>query len=477
MSPSASASAWQHIVATFDGTRTKFYIDGSYVGQLTASFGGSIEYIGNDTGGNRFADYLDDFRVYGVTLSAWDITTIYGRGNGDIFPVTAGSSYATATATLLETGGADTTVTVVYDSADKGITEIAPINSNLSLWLDASELTSAGATWTDKSGNGNHATKHNTPTIVTNAQNGLSIMRYDKVTTAANTDYHEWNDLNDIRTIFAVYKRNSGNDGTILNDDDSYHFFPASSTYQSNGSESLLHSSYAHDNVQNGLYKLNGTSVTGTSTNHPTSLSIHAIRTSGNVKASRIGRDRDKTYGHLDGDYGEILIFNTALSISDISKLENYLAVKWGLSTSTRLGEDGTVRVVRPQVSSLVFTDGTLTIDSDKGEIAHSDGSFLLGEFTNQSYTAGDGSSYSYKVATYTADTISLGSGVVINLVGDNPVSLRTRNNGNITLGSTINLNGGSDPSNLGGTGKAGGFNGGAMDVDGYGPARERPRV
>ena len=42
-------------------------------------------------------------------------------------------------------------------------------------------------------------------------------------------------------------------------------------------------------------------------------------------------------------------------------------------------GEDGTVRVSGHKVSSLEFTDGTLTIDSDKGEITHTDGSFLLG--------------------------------------------------------------------------------------------------
>ena len=126
LAPSASASTWQHLVATFDGSRTKFYIDGSYVGQLDASEGNNIYAIGNyQGGGQRFSEYLDDFRVYGVTLSAADITNIYGRGNGDVFPVTAGSSYATATATLVETGGTDTTVTVVYDSADKGITEIS----------------------------------------------------------------------------------------------------------------------------------------------------------------------------------------------------------------------------------------------------------------------------------------------------------------------------------------------------------------
>ena len=39
LTPTASASTWQHLVATFDGSRTKFYIDGSYVGQLDASEG------------------------------------------------------------------------------------------------------------------------------------------------------------------------------------------------------------------------------------------------------------------------------------------------------------------------------------------------------------------------------------------------------------------------------------------------------
>ena len=89
--PSASASTWQHLVATFDGSRTKFYIDGSYVGQVEASEGDNIYAIGNYQGGNqRFSEYRDDFRVYGVTLSAADITNIYGSGNGDVFPVTAG---------------------------------------------------------------------------------------------------------------------------------------------------------------------------------------------------------------------------------------------------------------------------------------------------------------------------------------------------------------------------------------------------
>ena len=70
----------------------------------------------------------------------------------------------------------------------------------------------------------------------------------------------------------------------------------------------------------------------------------------------------------------------------------------------------------------------------------------------------------------------ALGSGVVVNLTGRNAVSLRTRNHGALTLGTTINVNGGNDPSNVGGTGKAGGFDGGAMDVDGNGPGKGKTK-
>ena len=196
--------------------------------------------------------------------------------------------------------------------------------NGLKLWLDASDLSTAGATWTDKSGNGNHATKHNTPTVVTNAQNGLSLMRYDKVSAAASTDYHEWNDINDMRTIFAVFKRDSGNNGGILTDDSVYHFF-------SHGTQ-MIHSGHGHANIRNGLYKLNGSSITAISTNYPAHLSIVAIRPTGNVEASRIGRDRSSNNYHFDGDYGELIVFNTALSDDDMVSVEGYLAHKWGLT-------------------------------------------------------------------------------------------------------------------------------------------------
>ena len=203
--------------------------------------------------------------------------------------------------------------------------------SGLKLWLDAADLTSAGSSWSDKSGNNNHATKHNTPTVVTNAQNGLSLMRYetDGGDTGGSPDYHEWQDISDIRTVFCVIKRDADatdNLSQAIADDNNYHFFAGSGGNISDGT-------YAHANVRNGLTKLNGSSVTGTSVAFPTSLSVLTHRTTGNVEASRIGKDRHHTGRYsFDGDYGELLIFNSDLSDTDIAKIEGYLAHKWGLT-------------------------------------------------------------------------------------------------------------------------------------------------
>ncbi|NDB66328.1 MAG: hypothetical protein EB168_11790, partial [Euryarchaeota archaeon] len=55
LSPTASSTTWQHLVATFDGSVTRFYIDGSYVGFLNASKGNNIYAIGNHSGGQQLS--------------------------------------------------------------------------------------------------------------------------------------------------------------------------------------------------------------------------------------------------------------------------------------------------------------------------------------------------------------------------------------------------------------------------------------
>ena len=200
-----------------------------------------------------------------------------------------------------------------------------------------------------------------------------------------------------------------------------------------------------------------------------------SINTGGNTGATDGGGE-----GPAAGGGGRVYLEGTTSFLNHASATNANITANGGQSQassgSPRHGEDGTVRVVRPQVSSLVFTDGTLSIDADSGEITHSDGSFLLGEFSDKTYTDGSGNAFPYQIVTFTADTISLGSGVVVNLTGSNAISLRTRNHGALTLGTTINVNGGNDPSNVGGSGKAGGFDGGAKDVDGNGPGKGKTK-
>ena len=145
--------------------------------------------------------------------------------------------------------------------------------------------------------------------------------------------------------------------------------------------------------------------------------------------------------GSAAGGGGRIYLEGTSSFVNHGSATNANITANGGTTQASsgtpRSGQDGTVRIVRPQVSSLNFTSGTLTINTSTAEISHTDGSFLLGELADKTFTATDGASYPYKIATFTADTINLGSGVVVNVTGENALSLHTRNHGNLTIGTT----------------------------------------
>jgi hypothetical protein len=177
--------------------------------------------------------------------------------------------------------------------------------------------------------------------------------------------------------------------------------------------------------------------------------------------------------GGAGGGGGRIYLEASQSLINHASATHANLTANGGQSAGTRHGTAGTVKMIRPQVSSLTFTSGTLTIDTDQAEINHSGGSFLAGTLENKSTTLADGSTINYKVCVFTADSISIGSGVVVNLLGKNALSLRTRNNGNLTLGTQFIANGGNAPDSTDeGIAKLGGFDGGKEDLVGKGPGR-----
>ena len=75
---------WRNLVIRSSVGKTEFYIDGAYQDEVNAHINLDIGTIGNTPfGGNRFAPKMDDFRVYDRSLSASEIETLYGGGNGD----------------------------------------------------------------------------------------------------------------------------------------------------------------------------------------------------------------------------------------------------------------------------------------------------------------------------------------------------------------------------------------------------------
>ncbi len=77
---------WNHIVAVSNKAtnRTQFYLNGLYKGDSDRATGNNIYAIGNYQSGNqRFAEYLDDFRVYDVALSAEEVKGIFNEEKAD----------------------------------------------------------------------------------------------------------------------------------------------------------------------------------------------------------------------------------------------------------------------------------------------------------------------------------------------------------------------------------------------------------
>ena len=239
----------------------------------------------------------------------------------------------------------------VFSPAYANITGFSPntinTSSNLKLWLDASDLTTAAASWTDKSSFENNATKNGSPAIVTNVQNGLSVMRY-----AGNqADFHEFTDIADIRTVFWVLKKNSG-DGFLLGDDNTNHFH--ANTGSIFHSASWMNSPF----VRGGDLFVNGSSVVGTATDFPGSLSVLSLRTTGNVEASYFSRDRGNNKP-WNGDLGELVIFNDPLSDDDMRKMEGYLAHKWGLTSGLPSNHAYKSSLIPPGITSATGASGS----------------------------------------------------------------------------------------------------------------------
>ncbi len=186
-----------------------------------------------------------------------------------------------------------------------------------SLWLDASELNRTADNWPDKSGNSNHAQKQASPKIVAHKPSGLQVMKYN----SNSNDYHQFKEIKNIRTVFWVMSKVAGNSGSPLCHPSAHHFY--------SNKDKFWHPQHTHQSIRNGSLRINGLAASSNS-NYPNSLAVVSLRTTGNVIASRLGRDRNHGGNYnWNGEFGEVLIFSDALSDEKIKRVENHLMEKW----------------------------------------------------------------------------------------------------------------------------------------------------
>ena len=132
--------------------------------------------------------------------------------------------------------------------------------------------------------------------------------------------------------------------------------------------------------------------------------------------------------------------------------------------------------------AALSHSSGTLTIDTTYGYWTHSGGTHGVGVIENK-----DDDGIEYKTCTFSFPSINLATGLTVNLQGENSLILKTTNNGDISIGTTLSANGGnaeiaypgfySTIINYG-MGKLGGHNGGTKNSDnGYGPGGGKMNV
>ncbi len=142
---SATTGQWEHIVFTYDGSRAKYYVNNSAVidkavsGNLRSTT--TIATIGSQGGdGNYWDGMIDEVRIASVARSAGWIATEYTNQS-------APASFATASATELQTSDWDTRKRLIIDHTKVG--NGTEDESNFPVLISLSGLSGINAGGTD----------------------------------------------------------------------------------------------------------------------------------------------------------------------------------------------------------------------------------------------------------------------------------------------------------------------------------------
>lgn len=229
-----------------------------------------------------------------------------------------------------------------------------PVVDHLVAWFDAADANtiteSSGdvSQWDDKSGNANNAsqgTASNQPLLVADAANGHPVIRFDGVDNFLSLPSVIISGST-LRTAFFVIRRaDNGAAQTFFslttatsnifiygrNPVDIIGSYQISSKRDFTGSVAdptdffVLTHVTPTTNISTSEMRIDGSNLSVQSTN----AGVFNTSSSG---TSSIGRWRSGNPQYFDGDLGEIIIYDKALSNSEILSVESYLAVKWGVT-------------------------------------------------------------------------------------------------------------------------------------------------
>lgn len=198
--------------------------------------------------------------------------------------------------------------------------------AGVQLWLAAdSGITKNGSNevsqWDDLSGNANHATQGNgtlQPLFVDSipALNNMPAVRFDK-------DFMSFPGLTDIRSVFVLMNHETG----VTSSGTSPFLGHTSATdFYSDGTNVV--GSFASNNVKNGTGAVNGAAVAPTAIQKSTDYSIITLVTLGNTQADQLTKDRGFNF-YWEGDFVELIIYNTVLTDAEQDSVETYLFNKF----------------------------------------------------------------------------------------------------------------------------------------------------
>lgn len=170
---------------------------------------------------------------------------------------------------------------------------------------------------TDTSGSGNdfvQATASKRADIVT-GYSGNPMIRFDGV-----DDIYGINEINTLRTVFLLYREYNelfAYYRPLLGHDTLYQF------HRGANKDFFLPGATATD-VLNGSLRVNKAAAVYTD-EIPTQYSVISLKTTGNATFNNFSSDRNTNDRFIKGDLMALLVYNTAVSDSDILRIENYL--------------------------------------------------------------------------------------------------------------------------------------------------------